>query len=249
MTETTRTISIRIARPSAQVYGYLADPANMAEWASGLAASLERVDGKWIGQAPAGRATIRFSPRNEFGIADHWVSLDGQPEIHVPLRVIGHDGAAEVLLTLLRQPGMDDDTFARDADWMARDLGRLKQVLESHPARSAPSGRDGRIDYVEFLGPDLTRLQDFYAPLFGWQFTDYGPQYRAFSDGRMDGGFSPGANAIPLVILYADDLEATERRVTAAGGRIVKPIFAFPGGRRFHFVDPAGNELAVWSES
>lgn len=248
MTQTTRTASIRIGRPMAQVYAYLADPANMAEWASGLASSLEQVEGRWIGKTPAGRATIRFSPRNEFGIADHWVSVDGSPEIHVPLRVIGHDGGAEVLLTLLRQPDMDDDAFTRDAEWMARDLVKLKEVLESHPARSAPSGRDGRIDYVEFLGPDLAKIQDFYAPLFGWQFTDYGPQYRAFNDGRMDGGFSPGANPIPLVILYADDLEATARKVAAAGGRIVKPIFAFPGGRRFHFVDPAGNELAVWSE-
>jgi len=107
---------------------------------------------------------------------------------------------------------------------------------------------DGKIDYVEFPGTDLPATKVFYAAAFGWSFTDHGPDYAAFEGEGTDGGFAAEAGAEkPLVILYAHDLEAMEARVRAAGGTIVKPIFAFPGGRRFHFRDPSGNELAVWS--
>ncbi|MDZ4373479.1 MAG: VOC family protein [Phenylobacterium sp.] len=109
---------------------------------------------------------------------------------------------------------------------------------------------DGQIDYVELPGGDLAASKGFYAQAFGWTFTDYGPTYAAFEQG-LDGGFQADgdeAPAKPLVILYARDLEAMEARVRAAGGDVVRPIFSFPGGRRFHFRDPAGNELAVWSE-
>jgi hypothetical protein len=108
--------------------------------------------------------------------------------------------------------------------------------------------QDGKVDYVEMAGAELGETKRFYADAFGWAFTDYGPDYAAYSEG-LDGGFfaAPAAAARPLVVLYADDLEAMEARVRAAGGTVVKPIFAFPGGRRFHFTDPAGNELAVWS--
>lgn len=115
----------------------------------------------------------------------------------------------------------------------------------------ARSGNDQRIDYVEFAVTDIGRARDFYGKAFGWSFKDYGPDYCEFRDGRLTGGFAkasavtPGAGA--LVILYADDLEATQARVESAGGRIAKPIFSFPGGRRFHFLDPEGYELAVWS--
>jgi hypothetical protein len=113
---------------------------------------------------------------------------------------------------------------------------------------------DGKIDYLELPGGGLPALKAFYAGAFGWAFTDYGPDYAAFDEG-LDGGFYGAAEdpaqvaAKPLPILYAHDLEAMEAKVKAAGGVIVKPIFAFPGGRRFHFTDPAGNELAVWSET
>lgn len=108
---------------------------------------------------------------------------------------------------------------------------------------------DGRIDYVEMPGADLGETKRFYSEAFGWAFTDYGPSYAAFDEG-LDGGFwsDSEANAKPVIILFAHDLEAMEAKVRAAGGMIVKPIFTFPGGRRFHFTDPAGNELAVWSE-
>ncbi|MDQ2861379.1 MAG: VOC family protein [Pseudomonadota bacterium] len=107
---------------------------------------------------------------------------------------------------------------------------------------------DGKIDYVEFPGTDLHATKAFYAAAFGWAFTDYGPDYAAFEGEGADGGFAAeDAPAKPLVILYAHDLEAMETKVRGAGGTVVKPIFAFPGGRRFHFRDPSGNELAVWS--
>ena len=110
---------------------------------------------------------------------------------------------------------------------------------------------DGKIDYVELPGgSDLPAVKSFYQSAFGWSFVDYGPTYAAFENGGMDGGFDgdPATGLRkPLVVLYAHDLEAMEARVTAAGGVISVPIFAFPGGRRFHFTDPAGNELAVFT--
>ena len=108
-----------------------------------------------------------------------------------------------------------------------------------------------RIDYVEFPALDTTRIKAFYTEAFGWKFEDYGPGYTSFHDGRLGGGFTteaPRGAGGPLVVIYTSDLEAAEAKVKAAGGAIVKEIFSFPGGRRFHFTDPSGNTLAVWSE-
>ena len=110
---------------------------------------------------------------------------------------------------------------------------------------------DRRIDYIELKVADIGRSKAFYGSAFGWTFTDYGPNYASFADGRLEGGFATGQPVTPggpLVILYATDLEAIQRAVEAAGGRIAQPIYEFPGGRRFHFLDPDGYELAVWSE-
>jgi predicted enzyme related to lactoylglutathione lyase len=109
--------------------------------------------------------------------------------------------------------------------------------------------KDGDISYIEMPAGDLPALKGFYRDAFGWTFDDYGPSYAAFQAG-IDGGFQADAGAglaKPLPVLYARDLEAMEAKVKAAGGRIVQPIFSFPGGRRFHFTDPSGNELAVAS--
>lgn len=113
---------------------------------------------------------------------------------------------------------------------------------------------DRRINYVELPARDLGAVQRFYEGAFGWTFTGYGPDYSAFNDGGMDGGFyradaasSTGTGAA-LIVLYAEDLERTRETVLRHGGTIVKEIFSFPGGRRFHFADPGGNELGVWSE-
>jgi len=110
---------------------------------------------------------------------------------------------------------------------------------------------DGRIDYVEFPATDIAKTRSFYQGLFGWTFEDYGPDYTSFGDGRLAGGFAKRDRAeagAPLIVLYAADLEGFEAKVRAAGGAIVKPIFSFPGGRRFHFTDPNGNELSIWSD-
>ena len=113
------------------------------------------------------------------------------------------------------------------------------------------AANDQRIDYIEFPATDIAATRRFYQEVFGWKFEDYGPEYTSFMDGRLAGGFWTAPKVQSggvLVVLYAADLEATEARVRAAGGTIVKPTFPFPGGRRFHFSDPNGNELAVWSE-
>ncbi len=110
---------------------------------------------------------------------------------------------------------------------------------------------DRRIDYIEFKVTDIERAKAFYGGAFGWTFTDYGPGYTSFADGRLEGGFEAGSPVTPggpLVVLYATDLGETQRRVEAASGKIAQPIFEFPGGRRFHFLDPDGYELAVWSD-
>lgn len=115
----------------------------------------------------------------------------------------------------------------------------------------ATDNQDLRIDYVEFPALENGKIKAFYTQVFGWVFEDYGPGYTSFQDGRLRGGFTtdttPAAGG-PLVVIYANDLEATEAKVKAAGGEIVKETFSFPGGRRFHFTDPSGNLLAVWTD-
>jgi len=108
-----------------------------------------------------------------------------------------------------------------------------------------------QIQYVEFLSKDLAKAKAFYQAAFGWAFTDYGPEYTAFSGEHVDGGFTPGEplRGSVLVILYSGKIEETKQKVEAAGGVITKDLFPFPGGRRFQFLDPDGNELAVWSDA
>jgi uncharacterized protein len=108
-----------------------------------------------------------------------------------------------------------------------------------------------QIDYIEFPATDIPRTKAFYQTVFGWKFEDYGPAYTSFFDGRLAGGFTTDGAAPAqhlLVVIYARDLEALQRSIEAAGGKISKETFSFPGGRRFHFLDPNGNELAVWSD-
>lgn len=117
-------------------------------------------------------------------------------------------------------------------------------------------GKNHRIDYVEFNVKDIPRSRSFYGQAFGWSFRDFGPGYCEFSDGRLTGGFAlagdgpaeGSARNGPLVILYTKDLGDTQERIEEAGGRISQPAYSFPGGRRFHFTDPDGYELAVWSD-
>ena len=111
-----------------------------------------------------------------------------------------------------------------------------------------------KINYVEYPSRNLEATKEFFQTAFGWSFVDYGPEYAAFSDQGLDGGFfqsdmaASTDNGSALIVFYSAQLEETQAKITAAGGQIVKPIFAFPGGRRFHFTEPGGNEFAVWAD-
>lgn len=110
------------------------------------------------------------------------------------------------------------------------------------------------INYLEFPAFDLPVTKAFFSAAFDWNFVDYGPDYTAFTGGGMDGGFyqsdlqARAALGSVLVVLYSQDLAATQAKVEAAGGTILQDIFEFPGGQRFHFAEPSGNEFAVWSD-
>lgn len=111
--------------------------------------------------------------------------------------------------------------------------------------------KDSHINYVEFKAGDLEAVKVFYSAAFGWSFTDYGPTYTAFSESGLEGGFEKSDAEVvngALIVLYHQNLDQIQAGIVDAGGRITKEIFSFPGGRRFHFSDPAGNELAVWSD-
>ena len=111
--------------------------------------------------------------------------------------------------------------------------------------------KENRIDYVEIPVTDLKKVRDFFAALFGWSFEEWGDDYMSFNDGRIAGGFRRATEPAPatgvLVIFFSTDLERDFDRVQELGATISEPIFSFPGGRRFHFVDPTGTEFAIWS--
>ena len=115
----------------------------------------------------------------------------------------------------------------------------------------AAAENDRRIDYIELAVKDMKKTKKFYNKVFGWEFEDYGSDYSSFNDGRLAGGFFTSEDVRtggPLVIIYTTDLKGMEKKVVAAGGKITKPTFDFPGGRRFQFTDPSGHELAIWSD-
>ena len=114
--------------------------------------------------------------------------------------------------------------------------------------------KDRTINYIEFPMVDVDATKAFYGSVFGWAFQDWGPTYISFSGAGIDGGFNGQDDAAVrepgvLVVLYGNDLEALQSAVEAAGAEVNRPIYPFPGGRRFHFRDPNGNELAIWSEN
>lgn len=111
-----------------------------------------------------------------------------------------------------------------------------------------------KIDYLEYPAKDLVATKEFFANTFGWKFEDYGPEYTAFDNQGVMGGFykvdllSNSDQGAALTVFYSNNLESTLAKVSDNGGAIVKDIFSFPGGRRFHFTEPSGNEFAVWSD-
>ena len=111
--------------------------------------------------------------------------------------------------------------------------------------------KDNHISYIEFRANDLGKIKRFYNECFGWTFIDYGPTYASFSESGLAGGFETTDGAVTngaLVVLYHHDLDAIKDKIIESGGRVSKDIFEFPGGKRFHFTDPDGNELAIWSD-
>ena len=111
-----------------------------------------------------------------------------------------------------------------------------------------------KINYIEIPSKNLTTTKEFFGQVFGWQFIDYGPEYVAITDSGIDGGFFYSQQVVSqdkgsvLVVIYSDNLTATQAKIESHNGKIVQTIFAFPGGRRFHFTDPNGNEYVVWSD-
>lgn len=133
-----RTISVNITRPLDIVTRFLSDPSNFPSWASGLAGGLALSDAdsdgdapEWVASSSQGPIRVRFSPPNTYGVADHWVLLPDGATVYVPLRAVANGDGTHVALTLFRAEGMDDARFEVDAEWVARDLARLRTVLEA----------------------------------------------------------------------------------------------------------------------
>lgn len=132
------------------------------------------------------------------------------------------------------------------------DFAARSDHLRSKPeGHTMPNQQPIKIDYVEFTSPKLEETQAFFTRAFGWDYIDYGPDYRDITNAGLGGGIERGDERgepiAPLVVLKADDLEAMLDQVRAAGAEITKEIFEFPGGRRFQFKEPGGTEMAVWS--
>lgn len=114
--------------------------------------------------------------------------------------------------------------------------------------------KHNKINYIEIPALNIEATKVFFAEVFGWSFVDYGPEYCSFGAQGVDGGFFKSdllvstKSGSPLIVLYSNELETTQNKILNAGGAIIKATFSFPGGRRFHFSDPNGNEYAVWSE-
>ncbi|MET9390628.1 SRPBCC family protein [Streptomyces sp. NPDC006624] len=129
-TTRSRHLAVSVGRPAPEVYAYVSNPVNIPCWAPGLARSLERVDGRWVGESPMGRIEVAFTPDNDFGVLDHDVTLPSGRTVHNPMRVIADGPGCEVVFTLRRQPWMSDEDVRRDAEAVSADLTRLKRLME-----------------------------------------------------------------------------------------------------------------------
>jgi hypothetical protein len=125
----TRHISIYIARRPQDVYDFVSDPENLPRWASGLGTSIKNVNGEWVAETSNGSVKVRFAPRNDLGVLDHYVTLPTGTVPYVPMRVVPNGNGSELFFTLFRQPGMTDQKFQEDAEWVLRDLKKLQEVL------------------------------------------------------------------------------------------------------------------------
>jgi hypothetical protein len=125
-----RILSVRIERGFDEAYDFLAVPENFPRWASGLGRSLEKAGGEWVAHGPEGPVRVRFTERNPYGVLDHYVMPEAGGKIYIPLRLISNGEGCEIIFTLFRAPGTGDEVFARDAEWVMRDLNALKSLLE-----------------------------------------------------------------------------------------------------------------------
>lgn len=184
------------------------------------------------------------------------------PELVISERLTRRQGDTALVLAKLSfaapGPGGVARMVALRASFVARRTGRIWRLAAAHytPVRShqeaAQEANGGqimsRISFVELPASDLASARSFYTDAFGLAFTDFGPSYSSMMTGDVDIGLQADASeatSAPLAVIAVDDLEASLKAVSTAGGVITKPIFAFPGGRRFHFRDPSGNELAA----
>ena len=200
----------------------------------------------------SGDFVIAFSTRNPvpYEVVD---SIHGEELLHndftSPLFLATVEAVEEAVLNSILKA-----TTVTGRDGNTKEAIPIEQLVEMIEGREGVMGQeehDKRVDYVEFSVTDLEAAKAFYSAVFGWKFQDWGPDYASFEDGRLAGGFHLSEEVSrggPLVIIYAVDLEAIEASVRTNGGTIAKEIFSFPGGRRFHFTDPSGNELAVCSD-
>ena len=178
------------------------------------------------------------------------------------IQVVANGAAAIVHYTLrnvleIKDTGETTSGVAYWTDYLVREGGRWLLISDhggNVPEEDTVSQEkrfSNRIDYIEIPVADMQAAKKFYGEIFGWEFVDYGPDYASFNDGRLDGGLRKdvsGGRGGPLVIFFDENLEEKVAQIRAAEGQIIKEIFAFPGGRRFHFRDPHGNELAAWSD-
>jgi hypothetical protein len=133
MTSQSVHLGVGIDRPASEVYDYVSQPANLAQWASGLAGSIELVEGRWVADSPFGQVVVEMTEPNPYGVADHRVIILATGETFLnPMRVIADGEGCELVFTLRRQAGVSDTDFDRDAAAVAADLARVKQLLEDH---------------------------------------------------------------------------------------------------------------------
>lgn len=130
MTFTAKHISISINHSATQVYEFVSNPVNLPQWASGLSGSIKKIGEEWIAESPMGQLKVEFTKTNIFGILDHNVTLPSGVKVYNPMRVLRNNDGSEVVFTLYRRPGMSDQEFAGDAEWVKKDLEKLKTLLE-----------------------------------------------------------------------------------------------------------------------
>jgi len=125
-----RTVSVRISRPFPEVYEFMVKPENWNQWATGLGKAIRQTPEGWVAETQQGQIKVRFTPRNSFGVLDHYVVRSTKPEVYVPMRLIANADGCELLFTLFREPGMTDDRYAGDMEFVKKDLNGLKELLE-----------------------------------------------------------------------------------------------------------------------